>query len=41
VMELIAEINENEQTTFLISTHDEKIADTCRRRIRVADGLVE
>lgn len=41
VMELIAEINQNEQTTFLISTHDEKIADTCRRRIRVADGKAE
>ncbi|SMQ72947.1 lipoprotein-releasing system ATP-binding protein [Devosia lucknowensis] len=41
VMELIAEINQNEKTTFLISTHDEKIADTCRRRIRVSDGLVE
>lgn len=41
VMELIAEINKNEKTTFLISTHDEKIADTCRRRIRVADGKAE
>lgn len=41
VMDLIAEINENEKTTFLISTHDEKIADTCRRRIRVADGRAE
>jgi len=41
VMELIAEINENEKTTFLISTHDEKIADTCRRQIRVADGVTE
>jgi lipoprotein-releasing system ATP-binding protein len=41
VMGLIAEINQNENTTFLISTHDEKIADTCRRRIRVADGKAE
>jgi lipoprotein-releasing system ATP-binding protein len=41
VMELIAEINQNEQTTFLISTHDQKIADTCLRRIRVADGKAE
>lgn len=38
VMELIGEINRNEQTTFLISTHDEKIASTCRRQIRVVDG---
>lgn len=41
VMELIAEINQNENTTFLISTHDEKIAETCRRRIRVVDGKAE
>jgi lipoprotein-releasing system ATP-binding protein len=29
VMELIAQINRDEGTTFLISTHDEKIAATC------------
>ena len=40
VMELLGEINENEQTTFLISTHDEKIAATCRRQINVVDGKV-
>ena len=38
VMDLIGEINRNEQTTFLISTHDEKIAASCRRQIRVEDG---
>ncbi|MCW5721456.1 MAG: ABC transporter ATP-binding protein [Devosia sp.] len=38
VMDLIAEINAQEKTTFLISTHDEKIADSCRRRILVEDG---
>jgi lipoprotein-releasing system ATP-binding protein len=41
VMELIREINENEGTSFLISTHDEKIAASCKRQIRVVDGLVE
>ena len=40
VMDLIAEINRDEGTTFLISTHDEKIAGTCRRQIVVGDGLV-
>ncbi|MDO8884269.1 ABC transporter ATP-binding protein [Pseudotabrizicola sp.] len=40
VMELIHEINRDEDTTFLISTHDEKIAASCRRQIVVADGLV-
>ena len=40
VMELIGQINREEGTTFLISTHDEKIAATCRRQIVVGDGLV-
>jgi lipoprotein-releasing system ATP-binding protein len=40
VMDLIAEINRDEETTFLISTHDEKIAARCRRQIVVGDGLV-
>lgn len=40
VMDLIGEINRDEGTTFLISTHDEKIASLCRRQIVVADGLV-
>jgi len=40
VMELIAEINRDEGTTFLISTHDETIAGLCRRQIVVGDGLV-
>jgi lipoprotein-releasing system ATP-binding protein len=40
VMDLIAEINRVEGTTFLISTHDEKIAALCKRQIVVADGLV-
>ena len=40
VMELLGEINRNEQTTFLISTHDDKIAAYCRRKILVSDGKV-
>jgi lipoprotein-releasing system ATP-binding protein len=40
VMDLIGEINRKEGTTFLISTHDEKIAACCRRQIEVADGVV-
>jgi len=38
VMDLIGEINRNEKTSFLISTHDEKIAEFCRRQVRVVDG---
>jgi lipoprotein-releasing system ATP-binding protein len=40
VMELIGQINRDEGTTFLISTHDEKIAGLCRRQIVVGDGVV-
>ncbi len=40
VMALIAQVNREEGTTFLISTHDEKIAGLCRRQIVVRDGLV-
>jgi lipoprotein-releasing system ATP-binding protein len=39
-MDLISEINRVEGTTFLISTHDEKIAGLCRRQIVVGDGVV-
>jgi len=40
VMDLIGQINREEGTTFLISTHDEKIAGLCGRQIVVGDGLV-
>jgi len=40
VMELIEQINREEGTTFLISTHDDKIANLCRRQIVVGDGVV-
>jgi lipoprotein-releasing system ATP-binding protein len=40
VMDLLAEINREEGTTFLISTHDEKIAAACQRQIVVVDGIV-
>jgi len=38
VMDLLVEINREEKTTFLISTHDEKVADRCRRLVRVMEG---
>jgi lipoprotein-releasing system ATP-binding protein len=41
VMELIGQINREEGTTFLISTHDEKIAGLCRRQLVVGDGIVK
>lgn len=40
VMQLFLEINKTEETTFLISTHDEKIAGRCRARVRIEDGRI-
>jgi lipoprotein-releasing system ATP-binding protein len=40
VMELIGQINQEEGTTFLISTHNEKIAGLCRRQLVVGEGVV-
>ncbi|NJM83847.1 MAG: ABC transporter ATP-binding protein [Tabrizicola sp.] len=39
VMELIAEINRDAGTTFLISTHDSRIAERCQRQISIRDGV--
>lgn len=38
VMALLGEINREEGTGFLISTHDAQIAAACRRRITLNDG---
>lgn len=40
VMELLREINEEEGTTFFLSTHDPEIAAWCDRRITVVDGRI-
>lgn len=40
VMELLTEINRDDKTGFLISTHDEKIAARCRRQVYMVDGKV-
>ena len=39
-MDLLIEINRSDRTTFLISTHDERIAERCHRQIRMLDGRV-
>lgn len=40
VMELLREINEEERTAFLLSTHDTNIANACTSRVLVGDGLL-
>ena len=40
VMDLLGEINRDAGTTFLISTHDDKIAAACFRQIVISDGRI-
>ncbi|HLE12353.1 MAG: ABC transporter [Bdellovibrionales bacterium RIFOXYD12_FULL_39_22] len=40
IIDLMKEINEKEKTTFLFSTHDEKIISHARRVIRILDGQI-
>ena len=40
VMTLLREINQEDQTTFLLSTHDPEIAKACDRQIHVVDGRI-
>ena len=41
VMEQMKIINREEQTTFLISTHDPEIAARCDYRVQLLDGLID
>ena len=40
VLALLKRINKEHQTTFLIVTHDAKIADLCDRVLQMEDGLI-
>lgn len=39
-MQLLRQINREDKTTFLISTHDPDIAALCDRQINVVDGRI-
>jgi ABC-type lipoprotein export system ATPase subunit len=41
VLALFKQLHEQDGITILIVTHDPKVAATCRRVIRMADGLIE
>ncbi|MEM7355088.1 MAG: ABC transporter ATP-binding protein [Acidobacteriota bacterium] len=41
LIDLMRDVSHEEQTCFLISTHDSEIAERCDRVIHVVDGLVE
>jgi lipoprotein-releasing system ATP-binding protein len=40
VMDLIRSINRTRGSSFLISTHDEHVAERCPRRIELLDGII-
>lgn len=40
VMDLIKAVNKSENATFLISTHDERIAGQCPSRVEIGDGHI-
>jgi putative ABC transport system ATP-binding protein len=40
IMDLLIEINEHYKTTFIFSTHDEKLINRVRRIIRIEDGTI-
>ena len=41
VMDLMKQINREEGTTFLISTHDSQVAERCDYRIHLLDGRID
>jgi len=41
VLALMREINREDGTTFLICTHDERVASRCTRRITLRDGQID
>ncbi len=41
VLALFKKLNEEDGITILLVTHDPKVATSCRRVIRMADGLIE
>jgi putative ABC transport system ATP-binding protein len=40
ILDLMREINSNEGTTFVFSTHDQRIMDHARRIVKIQDGLI-
>ena len=40
IMALFGRLNAEEETTFVIITHDPQVAGQCRRRLRIDDGVL-
>jgi putative ABC transport system ATP-binding protein len=41
IFDLLAALRSEHDTTILVATHDDEIAERCDRTIRLADGKVE
>jgi len=41
LLDIMAEMSEKKSTTFLFSTHDEKVMERAKRLIKIRDGLIE
>ena len=41
LLEMMRELNERRQMTFVFSTHDQKIMDRAKRLINLRDGIIE
>jgi putative ABC transport system ATP-binding protein len=40
IISLMRELNEKEKTTFIFSTHDQRLLDRVRRQVRLEDGRI-
>ncbi|MFP4389971.1 MAG: ATP-binding cassette domain-containing protein, partial [Desulfococcaceae bacterium] len=41
LLEMMAEMNERREVTFIFSTHDRQVMEFARRLVRIKDGLVD
>lgn len=41
LLDMMAELNEKEEMTFIFSTHDQRVIDRARRVIRLVDGKID
>ena len=40
IIDLMGEINRDDETTFIFSTHDEMVMAAARRRVQLVDGRI-
>jgi putative ABC transport system ATP-binding protein len=40
ILDLMRDLNEKERTTFIFSTHDQRLLDRVKRLVRLEDGLI-